>query len=157
MLDSAGRDVDDALFDGTIATWQDISGSVTTHNFFATTAGAEPAYDYTDDMVIMNGVSTRIGPTNHQEINTGDVNQRNLSIGVETSGDVVSRQMLWDEGAGARGMNIYIYDNKLFCGFWNMPSMASGHAEDGGQVPTMVSVGIQPNTKYFVTLSLIHI
>jgi hypothetical protein len=44
-------------------------------------------------------------------------------------------------------MNIYIYDNKLFCGFWNM---ATGN-EDGGQEPTFISVGIEPNTKYFVT------
>jgi len=146
IRDGLGNDANSALFMGSVATWQDKSGSPVDHDFSTSSGAVDALFDGTAYSLLFNGSDTGMTTPNHDEINTATVTQRNLTVAFRTSSDVTSRQLLYDEGGSIRGMNIYIANGLLYCGFYNTP-------EDGDGPQPFVSVNraITANTTYFVT------
>ena len=84
--------------------------------------------------------------------NTGDINlgiqeERTISLDFKAD-DVTTRQVLYEEGAGVRGLVIYIDDGFLYVGGWNIPDSESGWD------PTYISVPITAGQWFNVTLTL---
>jgi hypothetical protein len=130
-------------FDGNIANWADISGSSVVHDF--STTSDFPQWDPSENAVEFNGSDGLLVTANTNDINLDIVGQRTLSLALKTSNDISSRQVLFEEGGNLRGINIYIYDNKLYCGFWNLP-------DDGDGVQPFIGLSqtITAETSYIV-------
>ncbi|WP_022836661.1 T9SS type A sorting domain-containing protein [Salisaeta longa] len=152
---------------GTVDLWPDAS----TYGNDATpsTSGAQPTYlasglngrpalqfDGTDDVDVL-------GIADAASLNSGDgpYVHRALTVVFETSNDVSSRQVLYEQGGGTRGLNIYISNNTLYVGGWNeQDDTFSGGGEDpttpweGGTDDQFVaaSTPINTNTAYTATL-----
>ena len=58
-----------------------------------------------------------------KEINLLPVTNRTWSIWFNAK-TVINRQVLYEQGGGSRGVNIYLVDGQLVCGIWGMTSAA---------------------------------
>ena len=68
--------------------------------------------------------------------------------------DITTRQNIFEEGAGVRGINIYIFNGSLYASAWNRAETAPlGDWNNSGNIST-VSASIATNTEYIVTLEL---
>lgn len=146
VLDSNGRDGLDPLFNGQVNRWIDKSGSPVDHDFTLGSGATRPVYDELSFEMIFNGSNTGLTTANHSEINTATVDQRNLTVAFQTSTDVLSRQIIYEEGGGIRGMNIYLFNGRIYCGFYNTPDDG-----DGAQPFVEVNAPALPGRIYFVT------
>lgn len=74
--------------------------------------------------------------------------EQTIVMAFRTSDDVTSRQVLWEEGGGQRGMNAYISDGELYLGAYDKQ-------HDPDNVPlfgyTYVKTAVQPNTTYVLS------
>lgn len=89
----------------------------------------------------ISGINVGLGP--------GGVAQRTFGISFETGADVTTEQIIFEEGGGARGLNISIRNGNLVFGGYNIPSDGTtpwGYRE--------VTVGIEANTRYTAQLVL---
>ena len=80
--------------------------------------GGAAAFDGKDDAIKLK---------NSKDINLGTHGQRTVSLRFQA--DDISgnkRQVLYEEGASVRGLNIYIDKDRLFVGGWNTPNRESG-------------------------------
>ena len=77
--------------------------------------------------VVLDGKGDAINLKNSSDINLGTHGQRTISLDFKAD-DIGSgkRQVLYEEGAGARGLNIYLDRNRLYVGGWNTPGKESG-------------------------------
>ncbi len=94
-------------------------------------------YTYTDG-VTLNGLS------NSSEVNTGVYLEKTHAMSFETGSDVTSLQVLYEQGGGSKGLNLFIQDGALFGAVWNRTSNGWGYHE--------LSSGINANTKYTAAL-----
>lgn len=145
--DTNGRDALNPLFNGQVVRWYDKSGSPIDHDFSASSGSSRPSYDILNFSMVFDGASSGMTTPDHPEINNATVTQRNITVSFRTSADIASRQILYEEGGNIRGMNVYIFNNRLYCGFYNTPA-GDG---DGAQPFTWVSTPISTNQTYFVT------
>lgn len=77
--------------------------------------------------IALDGKGDAIKLKNSSDINLGTHGERTVSLWFkadEIGGD--RRQMLYEEGASTRGLNIYIDEDKLYMGGWNTPGQESG-------------------------------
>ncbi len=56
---------------------------------------------------------------NSSSINIDTFVAKTISISFETSSDTTTRQVLYEQGGGGRGLNIFIENGKLYQGAWN--------------------------------------
>jgi hypothetical protein len=80
------------------------------------------------------------------DLNTSPSTERTYIVVIRTSDDISSRQVIYEEGGGSRGLNIY--NSKIYCGGWNKPN-------DGNDAPwtfKSVNTSIATNTEYIVTM-----
>ena len=75
--------------------------------------------------------------------------QRTVFIAFRTGNDVSSRQFLWEQGGGWKGLGIYIYNSKVHLGVYDLPG--SGKKSFGYVYKT---AAVEPNTTYVVSLIL---
>ncbi len=144
LIDENGTNASSGGFTNSIDIWNDTSTTGASHNFFATSATARPTlnaggyldFDGNDGLTV----------NDHVELNIGTVSQRNFTAVFETGGDINTRQIIYDEGGNVRGMNLYIFNGQLYCGFYN--TVEDG---DGPQAFTFVSVPIATNSRYIAT------
>ena len=141
LEDSAGNHPGSAGFNGEINLWHDRSGSPAAHDFSAN-SGA-PNWDVTERALMFNGSNDMMFTADHDDINTSIIGQRTLAVRFRSADEVLSRQVIYEEGGILRGINFYIEDGKFHCGFWN-------NIDDGDQRQrfTRVSEEINPNTRY---------
>jgi len=146
VRDSGNNPASSPGFNGSVADWNDTSTTGASHNFFVAASAAPPTFNLAGRSLQFNGVNQALTVPDHIELNIGTVDQRNFSAVFETSSDITSRQVIYDEGANVRGMNFYIVNGQFYCGFYNI--LEDG---DGIQNFTSVNTPIQPNTRYVAT------
>ncbi|MFT7591251.1 MAG: hypothetical protein ACI9UJ_001174 [bacterium] len=96
-------------------------------------------FDGTNDYLLMS---------DQTDLNTSASTERSYMVVVRTSGNITSRQVIYEEGGGTRGLNIYIYDGDIYCAGWNK-------ANDGTDAPWVfksVNTSISTNTEYIITM-----
>jgi hypothetical protein len=146
IRDNSGVNANIPAFDGAARYFDDVSGSANIHNFFQTTAGRRPLFNSVTGFFSYDGIDDFLTVSNHTDLNTSDVAQRNLSVAFRSGSDVSRRQMVYDEGGSIRGMNIYIFNGDLYCGFYNIPN-----DNDGSQPFLSVTTPIAIDSTYFVS------
>lgn len=146
ILDVNGKKPGEDGFSNELARWKDISGSSTSHDF--TACGAyQPNWDVTEKAVRFNGSQHVMATADHADINLSDISQRTLSVVIKTDSDTNSRQVVYEEGGTVRGINVYIEEDKLHCGFWN-----DRDDGDGKQSFVSVSETVEENKVYVVNM-----
>lgn len=95
--------------------------------------------------LVLDGVDDFVSFGNSTDINTGVFFERTIHIEF-TADDVIPRQVIYQEGATARGINVYIENGLLYVGAWNIP-------ETGFQ-PTFLSTPITAGMATSVTFVL---
>lgn len=118
--------------------------------FVENTMNNRPAFvfDGTDD-VLEIGVS--------DDINTaGPYDNKTIFMSFRTPVDINTRQMLYEEGGGVRGLSIYILNGELYIGGWNQNNDDGGATTPWPQATPPFTVNVRrplaPNTNYFVVL-----
>lgn len=86
----------------------------------------------------------RINNTTDLNVGNGPWTERTFFIVFRTSNDINSRQVIYEEGGTVRGFNMYIYNNNLYYGAWNLPSEGQGSSWGFNQVNTPINT----NTEY---------
>lgn len=132
-----------------IATWTDQSGNIND----ATGVTNQPAYNeflnYNPMIEFESANSEAFVIANTSGLNqaTSKSNQ-SVIVAFKTSDDVTSRQVLYEQGGGSRGLNIYIDSGQLYFGGWNL--LADGAGSPWGYSS---SLGVmEENTAYIATL-----
>ncbi|MFD0932464.1 T9SS type A sorting domain-containing protein [Psychroflexus salinarum] len=80
--------------------------------------------------------------------NGGPYSQRTFTAVLKTGADISTRQIIFEEGGGTRGLNMYIFQGDLYYGAWNL------NDDDGPGSPwgfSSLSTPIAVNTKYIIT------
>ena len=98
-----------------------------------------------------DGVNDWVRLPNHKAYNTGGpYGRRTIELWFEAD-NTNGRQVLFEAGAGSRGMNIYLAGDRLYAGAWNL-------TDDDGSTPWGPVFahfdGIQPKTTYYVAVTL---
>ncbi|MCO4754365.1 MAG: hypothetical protein KC478_07770, partial [Bacteriovoracaceae bacterium] len=146
-IDELGADANDFSFSGELQQWLDTSVSTVQHEVHSA-GGTRPLL--VGDEITFNGIDNLLQVDNSDEINLQTLTEKSITVSFRTSYDTSRRQVIFEEGGGNgggnRGMNIYIDNNKLFCGFWNEKDDG-----DGAQDFISLNQSIQPDTDYVVT------
>lgn len=72
--------------------------------------------------VAFKGGSDVVKITNSQDINLGIHSKRTISLWFQVDDAAKgSKQVIYEEGGGVRGLNMYVEDNLLYFGGWNSP------------------------------------
>jgi hypothetical protein len=96
-------------------------------------------FDGTDDCLKM---------ADQSDLNTGASTERTYIVVFRTSSDITSRQVIYEEGGATRGLNIYLYNSKVYIAGWNF-------ANDGNDAPwsySYVDSTVNTETEYIVTM-----
>ena len=97
-----------------------------------------------------DGVDDHFKVANTSLINSGGPwNGRYLSAVITTSSDISSNQLIYEEGAGTRGIALYISGGYLYFNSWNYANDDGGATTPWGH--TFVRAPISANTSYLVT------
>ncbi len=147
IFDENNNSSSDFNFSGKVSLWNDISNSTHSHDF-TKTRGGSPQYDSISKGLMFNGGQELMETLDHQDINLGTYNARNISIVFKPGEDISRRQILFEEGGSVRGVNIFIENGDLHCGFWNLSNDG-----DGKQDFIESSVSINQDTLYIASLN----
>ena len=92
--------------------------------------------------IILKGDGQVIIP-NSTDINLGIQPERTVSLWFKVDDASINsrKQVLYEEGAGMRGLNAYIFDNKLFVGGWNEPTRESNWEGDWIETDQIIAGG----------------
>ncbi|MDZ7738594.1 MAG: Calx-beta domain-containing protein [Bacteroidales bacterium] len=97
-----------------------------------------------------SGFSQFLNIPDHDDINTGGpYDKKSIIVSFRTGSDINSRQVLYEEGGGVRGLNIYIDGGRLYLSGWNENN------DDGSTTPWPyidVDTTINANTPYYAML-----
>lgn len=97
-----------------------------------------------------DGSNDRVEIADNAEINSaGPYNRRTVELWFN-AGDVTARRMIFDEGTGQRGLNIYLLNGKLYAGAYNLTS--DGASTPWG--PISFNTPVVANRTYHVAVTL---
>lgn len=106
------------------------------------------SFDGSNDLIALN---------DSRDINIGGpYDKKTIYVAFRTSTDVTSRQMLYEEGGGVRGLSIYILNGTLYIGGYNQIDDDGGATTPWPASTPPFTINIQravaANTNYFVVL-----
>ncbi|MFK7768959.1 MAG: LamG-like jellyroll fold domain-containing protein [Mariniblastus sp.] len=102
--------------------------------------------DFSGGTVTFDGDDAILIP-NSSDINLGTHEERTIMFDF-IADDVTTRQLLYEEGGGTRGLSIYIDNGSLYVGGWNIPASESNWA------PSFISTSITAGTWFHAGLVL---
>lgn len=92
-----------------------------------------------------DGTGVHLDVADSDQINKTTHDAKTLLVVFRTSSDVTTRQMLWEQGGGSRGLNFYIAEGNLYINGWDGKS-------DPTWGPTFLNSSISGNTTYVATM-----
>ena len=131
-----------------VQSWSSVEGNLTLSQstdanrplFVGSSMNGEPslAFDGVNDFLRipdLNGLNTG-----------GPWDTKTLILAFQTGGDVSSRQIIYEQGGGTRGINLYLDNGEIYYNAWNKNEAAWG--------PVWVNTAVTPYTSYVATLSM---
>jgi len=102
----------------------------------------------TDTAVGFDGIDDIVEVPDSSAINTGGpYTTRTVELWFNAN-NVTDRQVLWEQGATARGISIYLLNGNLYAGAWNIP--ADADPSTPWAAPVFVSTPVSTSTVYHV-------
>ena len=99
---------------------------ITLYENLLTAAAAEDPPSTYDNYALDFNSNDYVGIGSSSDINNGIHSQRTIEAWFRTNNkDSSTRQVIYEEGGGTRGLNIYIHSGRLYVGGWNRPSNES--------------------------------
>ncbi len=136
-----------------LSLWDNIGGNVI--NATQTSATKQPQVLHSTQNLIngnpvvqFDGVDDLLEITSNSDINLGNSYSKSFAVVLKTGIDCNSRQVVYEEGGKARGLNIYISGNKIYVGGWNVTN--DGQASPWGF--GSVSANVNSNTTYILSI-----
>ena len=123
----------------------DTNGSDTSPNGNSNNGILQGGASIVNGQLVLDGINDRVRIPNSPDINLGTHTERTIALQF-TANEVISRQILFEEGGTVRGLNIYIDNGMLFVGGWNIP--------ETGWAPTFISTPIVAGQEISVALVL---
>ncbi|MGB0176038.1 MAG: beta strand repeat-containing protein, partial [Owenweeksia sp.] len=124
---------------GSVTGWTDITGNGNN----ASSSGTAPLFDEVlhnyQPAIDFSGTADYMGISNDPDINSDASSAKSYSIVLRTGNDVTTRQLIYEEGGGTHGLNIYLENGELHTNLW-----VSGGDNDASST-------IATNTAYLVT------
>ena len=138
------------LSDNVVASWTDsvkstrmfrIAQDIAMPTFQQNALGSNlPALEF-------DGVDDMLTIQSETELNLDVFTQKTMTILIKTGDDVTARQTIYEQGGTVRGLNIFIFEGKIYFGGWDT-------MVDTDQVPAweFISVNgqVEPNTVYTI-------
>lgn len=94
----------------------------------------------------LDGLDDRVDLPNSALINTGGpYEKKTVEVRFRTGSDVATRQVLYEEGGGTNGINLYLDSGSLYAGAWS---------DNDGWTPAFTSTAISADTLYTAALVL---
>ncbi|MHC4560590.1 MAG: fibronectin type III domain-containing protein [Planctomycetota bacterium] len=108
--------------------------------FISSAINDEPAIDF-------DGTGKHLDVADSADINTGGpYSGKTLAVVFKTGSDIENRQVIWEQGAGVRGLSFYLDDGNLYINGWNLGETQTQWG------PTALNTPISVNTAYLATL-----
>lgn len=111
----------------------DASSNGTAPLFETVKTNYNPAIDFS------NATTGGFTIANDPDINASASTAKSYSIVFTTGADVSSRQLIYEEGGGGNGLNLYIFNNNLVSNIWN------------SSIDNAIASPVEANTTYVVT------
>jgi hypothetical protein len=132
---------------GLVTSWSDQSGR--DHSASQGSSQRRPTYiaDGINSLAAaqFDGSNDLLTIDNHTDINTAtSYTEKTMVAVVKTGADVTSRQVIWEQGAGSRGLNIYLDQGQAYFHAWQNNGAAWGHK--------YVSVEVAAHTVYYLKM-----
>ena len=113
-------------------------------------------FDGNDFMTFANDVNI------NQPASPNFFERKIIVIAMRTGADVTTRQTIFEQGGGTRGLNFYIDNNELYFHGWNNADDDAGlttpwGADGAGATAKFIKGSITANTNYIVTIFYDHI
>jgi hypothetical protein len=94
------------------------------------------------------GVDRHLDVADSDDINTGGPYEgKTLVVAFKTGADVASRQVIWEQGGGSRGLSFYLDQDKLYINGWDLN-------ETPPWGPTALNTPVSGDTVYVASLVL---
>jgi hypothetical protein len=134
---------------GTVATDSSIVGATHDGNVNGSPVWV-PSDGAIDGALDFRNAGDEIDVPNHAELNTGTITDRTVAFWFAVDDATLStRQCIFEEGGGSRGLNIYVESGSIYVGGWNNVSTESNWA--GTWIST---TGVSSGTWHHVALTL---
>ena len=140
--------VNDTDSDGDLDVFEDLT--TRNNDAFQSNSAEQPFIETTSGIngltsIDFDGINDSLRIADTADLNTAPTDGRSINISLQTDSDITSRQVIYEEGGTARGLNIYIDNGNLYVNGWNFPEDNWG--------PLNVSTGISTNSDYVVSLN----
>lgn len=95
-----------------------------------------------------DGTNDYLQMADQNDLNKSASTERTYIVVIRTSTDISSRQVIYEEGGATRGINIYIYNSKLYVAGWNRANDGAGAPWDFKGIDSTIT----PSTEYIITM-----
>ena len=132
-----------------VNTWTDQTGNG--NNATKGTGSQQPALQATintlnsKQVLRFDGTNDEMAWASAAELNTSTFDQKSIFVVFRTGADVATRQMIYEQGGGTRGLSIYVEGNEINFHAWNRNNDDGGATTpwggSGGSAVHLVSTG----------------
>lgn len=135
-----------------VTTWQNIGGN----SLDASSLSNNPTLNTNSlngQSALQFSANAGLEIVDNADLNNGEpYASRTFSIALRTGTDVTARQIIYEEGAGIRGLNMYIFNGELYYGAYNLQDDDGGGPGDAAPWGfSSVNTTIATDTEYIIT------
>ncbi len=97
--------------------------------------------------IAFDGSGVHLDVADSTDTNKGTHNAKTLVVVFRTGSDIATRQVIWEQGGGTRGLNFYLAEDSLYINGWDTKATPPWG-------PTFLSSGVSGDTVYIASLVL---
>lgn len=120
------------------------------------TASAADDINFNPTVDFVDGVERGLLIANNSDFNTAaSYTTKGINIAFRTGNDISVKQQIYEQGSNNRGLNVYIRNNEIYVGAWNITSDGAGSPWGFFSVNTSALTGAREvaiDTEYIITL-----
>lgn len=120
------------------------------------TASAADDINFNPTVDFVDGVERGLLIANNSDFNiAASYTTKGINIAFRTGNDISTKQQIYEQGSNNRGLNVYIRNNEIYVGAWNITSDGAGSPWGFFSVNTSALTGareIATDTEYIITL-----
>jgi len=99
--------------------------------------------------IMFDGAGDHLDVADSKDINTGGpYSAKTLVVVFKTGSDITTRQVIWEQGGGSRGLSFYLDSDNLYINGWNLDET------QGLWGPTSLFTSVSANSTYVAALVL---